>query len=96
VAAGVEEGVRHAVVVGHHEHALAPDLGHHEVAALAHLFHVRHADPAAHEDVLELPLQHAGVRERRLRQRCRALERLARALELAHRQGQRHFAYGHG
>jgi hypothetical protein len=89
VAAGVQERVRHAVVVGHDEDALAADLDHEVVAALAHLVDVPDADPAAHEDVLELPVEHARIGERRLRQRRRALERLARALELADRQGQR-------
>jgi hypothetical protein len=96
VAAGVEERVRLAVVVGHHEHALAPDLDHDEVAALAQLIGVRDGDPAAHQDVLELPLQDAVVREGSAGQRGRAFERFARALQLADRQGQRRVAYGHG
>src|SRR5213079_609536 len=65
------------------------------VAALADLVDVRDADPASHEDMLELPVEHAGIGERRLRQRRRALEGLARALELANRQGQRRIAYRH-
>ena len=85
----------HAVVVGHDEDALAAELDHEVVAALADLVDVPDADPAAHEDVLELPVEHARIGERRLRQRRRALERLARALELADRQGQRLVGHRH-
>jgi hypothetical protein len=85
VAAGVEESVRDAVVVGDDEHALAPDLDHDVVAALANLVDVGDRDPAAHEHVLELPLQDARVGERGARKRGRALERLARAREVAGR-----------
>jgi hypothetical protein len=96
MAAGVQEGMRLAVVVRDDEHALAADLDHDVVAARADLVDVADADPAPAEEAVELPVEHAWIRERRPGQHRRAFERLACALKLADRQGQHRVANRHG
>ncbi|MNN31525.1 hypothetical protein D3C81_1452160 [compost metagenome] len=63
VAAGVEEGVEHAVLVARDEDRLAAHHGGQEVVLLGDLAFVGEIQPVAFEDVLHLQIEQAGVGE---------------------------------
>ena len=82
VAADVEERARDPVLAGDDDDAVGADLARHELARLVDRGDVADADPAA-EDLVDLPLEHPLIGERRGRQHRRLLDRLQRARDIA-------------
>jgi hypothetical protein len=77
MAAGVEEDPRRALLIGEDEDAGLADLAHQIAARLGHERRVAQTHPAAVE-VLDLPVEYGGIRERRRWEHRGALDRAER------------------